>query len=240
MSQQVILTPQVIEQIRMQTKQEWRKCKRKQYNIFACRVPEGYIFANCLEQPESYNMIRKVFGKDFVHTSKFDDNTQLVDFLKAHGFYRSDGTRIVLKGTKGELWDVKPEKFVSSYCSTSGESISNMREGEWIEVSRAAESTASAVGIQLPASIVGIYQTSWTTLTVNNPNSLGHGKGDILVAPLLPNGQLDYARISPTNNEVFSMTYDQSFGSWGLSGLITSSSRIKKLTLTDVKTNCSF
>ena len=240
MAQQVVLTPQVIEQIRLQTKQEWRKCKRKQYNIFACKVPEGYVFANCLEQPESYQMIRKNFGTDFVHISKISGNTQLVDFLKTHDFYKSDGTRIVLMWAGGALWDVSPEKFAASYCSISGKPISDMKEGEWVEVSRAAESTASAVGIQLPVDIIGIYQTSWATLTVNNPNSFGHGKGDILVAPLLPNGQPNYADISPTNNEVFSLIYDQSVGDWGLSGLITSSSRVKKLTLSDVKASAVF
>lgn len=235
MGQQVVLTPQAIEQIRQQTKQEWRKCKRKQYNIFACKMPAGYIFANKLEQPNSYNAIKQVFHKDIVHSSEFKNNPQLVEFLKANGFYQTDGTRIVLCGTKGELWDVKPEKFVQSYRAITGGQITSMEDGIWIEVTRAPEMKANAVGIQLPKKYLGVYKTSWATLYVNNPNSSGHGKGDILVAPMLPNGQPDYAHISPTNNEVFALTYDQNVGSWGNSGLIINANNIKRLTLSEVR-----
>lgn len=238
--QQVMLTPDVIEHIRMETKQEWRKCKRKQYNIFACKVPAGYIFANKLEQPESYNAIKQTFHKDFVYTSEFNKVPQLVEFLKQHGFYQTDGTRIVLCGTKGELWDVKPEKLVQSYRLMNGMLIRDIKDNEWFEVSRAGEASATSVGIQLPNKYLGVYQASWATLTVNNPNSGGHGKGDILVAPLLPNGQPDYSNISPTNNEVFALTYDQNVGGWANSNLVTNPNRIKPIYIADIKKQYNF
>lgn len=41
--------PQVLVQLMSQTNQKWRNCKRKQYNIFACKMPKDIVFANKLE-----------------------------------------------------------------------------------------------------------------------------------------------------------------------------------------------
>ena len=206
MQQQVLLTPQVIEQIREQTGQKWRDCQRKDYCIYACIVPAGYVFANRLEQPLSYNAIIKANKNN--PFMKVDDATRingLVDFLKVNGCYTTDGSRIVLCGTQGEFWDVKSEKLVSSYTLQDGRGIdlNGIRIGTWFVVRRASESRPSSVAIQLPVKFLGIYQTSWATLRVNDTNSSGHGSGDILVAPKLLNGMPDYAHISPTNNAVF-------------------------------------
>lgn len=231
----VTLNQQTIEQIRQETQQPWRECKRQTYNVFACKVPAGYVFANKLEQPDSYNAIKDTFNKELVPVSEFEKRKDVADYVRENGCYQTDGKRILLCGTKGELWDVKPEKFAQSYKTLSAEEIPSMKDGEWMEVSRAAEQKASAVGISIPTNYKGVYQTSWATLYVNNPNSDGHGKGDILVAPLLENGQPDYSHISPTNNEVFAMTYDQEVGGWCDSGLVINPSNIEKLTLDDVK-----
>ena len=231
--------PAVIQQIMQQSGQKkWRKCKRKQYNIFACKLSADYLFANCLEQPESYTAIMQAFKKPIVSRQEAAKNTQVAEFIKQHGFYMTDGQRIVLCGTRGELWDVKPEKFMSSYRHTDGRQITQIPENTWFEVSRAAESTPSALGICIPNTIQGVYRTSWATLTVNNPASSGHGKGDILVAPMLPNGQPDLSKCSPTNNEVFALTYDQNVGGWSNSGLINLA-KIKPLTLQEVKSKYS-
>lgn len=202
----------------------------------------GYVFANKLEQPVSYNALMSTFGRAIVGLSELDNHLDIAKCLKDNGFYQTDGSRIVLCGTKGELWDVKPEKFIQSYRLTSGNQIdiNNLKVGSWIEVSRAAEETASAVGIILPTNYLGVYQTSWATLYVNNPNSSGHGVGDVLVAPMFPNGQPDYTGISPTNNEVFALTYDQGIGGWSKTGYITSPDKIDKLTLAQVRTDFSF
>ena len=55
--------PNVLMQIMQETKQKWRNCKRKQYNIFACKMPKDIVFANKLEQPDSFNAMKKVLGK---------------------------------------------------------------------------------------------------------------------------------------------------------------------------------
>ena len=192
------------------------------YCIHACKAPAGYVFANKLEQPLSYNAIMKSNGNNpFIQATKIDSITGLGDFLKKNGYYMTDGSRIVLCGTQGELWDVKPDKLIASYTMQDGSRINLTDKGsDWFVVRRAAEAVPSSLGIQLPKRFLGVYQTSWATLMVNDPNSKGHGEGDILVAPKLPNGQPDYANISPTNNAVFALTYNLNVGGWARSGCI--------------------
>lgn len=230
----VQLTPDVIEQIRQMTNQKWRDCQRKEYCIFAIAAPAGYVFANKLEQPLSYKAICKVTkGNPIISVERLNKNPQLVQYLKENGCYQTDGNRIVLCGTRGELWDVKPEKFVSSYTMPDGSPITK-KPLNWCVVKRASETMPNAVAIQLPIKFHGVYQTSWAMLQVNDLHSEGHGTGDILVAPKTPNGP-DYSSISPTNNEVFALTYNQNIGGWNKTGMITPVEKIVPLTLEYVR-----
>ena len=233
--EKVLLSPEVIEEIRQKTKQKWRDCQRKDYCIYAIKAPEGYIFANKLEQPLSYKAIMKYNNNNpFISEERISRNKSLSEYVKTHGYYRTDGNRVVLCGTRGELWDVKPEKLASSYTLPDNSPITKLPEG-WFVVKRASETRPASVAIQLPIKYHGIYQTSWATLHVNDTHSEGHGSGDILVAPKLPDGSPDYSNISPTNNEVFALTYNQSVGGWSRTGQITDIKNIKPLSLDYVK-----
>ena len=241
MSQQrVELIPQTIEMIREMSHQKWRDCQRKDYFIYAIKAPAGYIFANKLEQPLSYKAICRVNnGNPIISIQKIERNPKLVEYVKQNGFYKTDGSRIVLCGTVGELWDVKPEKLVSSYTMPDGSPIEKLPDG-WFVIKRASETRPNSVGIQLPIQFHGIYQTSWAMLHVNDINSGGHGSGDILVAPKMPDGSPDYSNISPTNNEVFALTYNQNVGGWNRTKNIIEVGNIKPLTIEYVKEHYVF
>ena len=242
MNQKVVeLTSQNIEKIRMMANQNWRDCQRKKYSIFAFRPEAGFIFANKLEQPLSYKVIMKINnGNPIIAERKLAAMPKEYEFVMKNGCYKTDGSRIVLCGTRGELWDVKPEKLVSSYTNKNGSPITSIPRYKWFVVNRASERCAQAVGIQLPIQILGIFKTSWALLRVNDLNSSGHGKGDILVAPKLPNGALDYENISPTNNEVFLLTYNQNVGGWNYSGCLEKPELVERLTLETVERNFKF
>jgi hypothetical protein len=139
--QQLILNAQTIEQIRQQTNQIWRKCRRKAYNIYACALPAGLIYANKLEQPESFNAINKMFHRNIITEEEATKSSDLFLFLDRHGYYKTDGSRITLCGTRGELWDVKPEKFIQSYRLATGEAIREIPKCKWFVVSRAQETS---------------------------------------------------------------------------------------------------
>lgn len=224
--------PQVLAQLMSQTNQKWRNCKRKQYNIFACKMPKDIVFANKLEQPDSFNAMKKVLGKYISTVDECRQHTDLMQVLNQCGCYKTDGECITLCGTAGELWAVKEEKLKSAYTNVNGTAITKIPKG-WFTVSRAAEQTAQAMGIYIPSQYVGVYKTGWgQVLQVNNPNSDGHNMGDILVAPLV-NGQPNLADCSPTNNTVFARTYDLNIGGWGSLGIKANSA--KPFTIEDCK-----
>lgn len=185
LQQRVSLTPQVIEQIRQRTNQKWRDCQRKKYEIWVVKAPAGYIFGNKLEQPNVYKMLISksreripFMEKQSVQKLCEGGLPNLAEAMKSEGFYQTDGNMIVLMGTAGELWTVKPEKLAASYRMIGGSqiNISDIKEGKWFKVERAAESAPSAVGICIPSKYFGFYQTSWGAMvTMNNRMSDGHG-----------------------------------------------------------------
>ena len=225
---------QVLSQLMVQTKQKWRSCKRKQYNIYACKMTKDLVFANKLEQPDSYNAMRSILGKYVATVDECRQHPDLMHVLGKFGFYQTDGSCITLCGTAGELWTVKEDKLKSAYMNPNGRAITSIPKG-WFTVTRAAESTAQAVGIYIPSQYIGVYKTDWgAILQVNNPKSDGHNIGDILVAPLI-NGQPNLADCSPTNNTVFARTYDLAIGGWGRLGIKSDTSTTKTFTLEDCK-----
>lgn len=222
----------VIMQIMKETNQKWRDCKRKQYNIYACIVPRGVVFANKLEQPDSYNAMKRILGKYIATVNECRQHLDLVQILSNRGVYQTGEKCVLLCGTAGELWTVSIDKLKSAYRMEDGSPITKTPNG-WFTVSRAAETQAQAVGIYIPSKYVGVYQTAWgATLQVNNPNSGGHNMGDVLVVPTI-NGNINLADCSPTNNTVFARTYDLSVGGWGRLGIKADSSA--PFTLEDCK-----
>lgn len=187
-------------------------------------MPKDIVFANKLEQPDSFNAMQKVLGKYISTVDECRQHPDLMQILAKSGFYQTDGNCITLCGTAGELWTVKEEKLKLAYTNVNGSAITKIPRG-WFTISRAAEATAQAVGIYIPSKYIGLYQTAWgQALYVNNPNSDGHNMGDILVAPVV-NGQPNLADCSPTNNTVFARTYDLNVGGWGSLGIKADASK---------------
>lgn len=221
--QVVNITPQIIAALAAQGKV--RDCQRKKYDVYGTIMPAGLIFANRLEQPKSYKLITQTFKRAVIKREMLSDNQYKQ--LKELGIYETDGHMVTLCGTVGELWTVKPEKLVNSYTNTDGSKIVK-GPNKWTTYTRAGETAPQAKGIQLPTRFIGKLQTDWALLTVNDPDSPGHGFGDILV--------IDKENsISPTNNAVFANTYNLTIGGWAQSGQIQKIADNNKITLTDVE-----
>ncbi len=203
---------------------KWRNCQRKAYNVFAIQPEAGFVFANMLEQPQQYQYIKQRFNKAVVHVSKLTEEDKKT---LGNNCYITDGTKVVICGTRGELWTVKPEKLQSSYTKVDGTPINEIPK-QWHEFSRAQEGAPSAKGIQIPKQYLGVYEAPWGTLTMNDPHSRGHYSGDILVV------SLDGKDVSTINNEVFACTFNQQVGGWAQSGSITPADKIKQICLEDV------
>lgn len=223
------VTKQTIDTIIAQSGAKWRDCRRKSYNISACKLPANYVYANCLEQPESYALIMQQFRKPIVALSAIEKAPEVVKtFLKNHGYYVTSNEKITLCGTQGEMWDVKNEKFLQSYTLADGTPINpkNIVVGKWFVVTRAGMNVTTEVGVQIPNKYFMQVVLDWGTVYMNNPKSKGHHKGDILVFPKGPDGGPDYTKsCSPINNAVFALTFDQNVGGWGRSGNIISAEK---------------
>ncbi len=209
---------------------KWRDCQRKKYNVCAIVPPAGYVFANKLEQPEQFQYIKNKFKTLVVKESQLSKEDKL---YLGNNCYVTDGTRVVICGTRGECWTVKPDKFMASYTNTDGSPITKVPT-KWTEFSRAQESAPSAKGIQIPVKHLGVYQASWGRLTLNDPRSTGHYRGDILVV------SMDWQSISPINNEVFAMTFNLNVGGWAQSGCITPVGKLRPFTIEDAKKHYKF
>lgn len=229
MAQQVISINQQMSYL-MST-QKWRDCQRKQYNVYAILPPSGFVFANSLEQPEQHKYILQRFGgRHVVHESFLTEQDR--QFL-GNNCYLTDGKKIVICGTRGEMWTVRPDKFVASYVETDGSRPEKVPT-YWREYTRSPETAPSAKGCQIPVNYLGIFKADWGELKMNDPNSGGHYKGDILVV------SNDGQSVSTINNEVFATTFNQTIGGWAQSGCVTPAGSIKEVTLSWILNHCLF
>lgn len=213
------LTPQFLQGVMAETKQTWRKCQRKNYDVYATIMPAGVMFANRLEQPEVYKQLINCYGTPVITPDKKPSS------IDPKSLYTVQEGQVVLCGTRGELWTVKAEKFLKSYTTqyTDNKTLEKKLKQGWVVASRAGEDKPQAVGICIPAKYLVQVQLSWATLYMNDPRSGGHGVGDILVCacdaqgnPMLNSSD----NFSPTNNEVFSCTYDLGVGGWTKAGYV--------------------
>ena len=146
----------VLMQIMKETNQKWRDCRGKQYSIYACVVPNGIVFVNKLEQPDSYNVMKKILGKYIATVDECKQHLDLLQILSKCDFCQTECKCALLCGTAGELWTVSIDKLKSSYRMEDGSPITKTPNG-WFTVSRAAEAQAQAVGIYIPSKYVGLY-----------------------------------------------------------------------------------
>lgn len=207
----------------------WRDCQRKDYFIHAIVLPKGYIFANRLEQPMSYNFLQNNCRKKaIVPLSTL--NAQKRHFIKNHGYYLSGEDRVIISGTMGELWTTTPERFMSSYKMPDGSKIKTLPT-TWTQYKSIGETVPTMRGLQIPVYYIGKIVKSYGVLLVNDTHSQGHGKGDIIVSKILPNGNVDYNSVKPINNSVFAQTFNQNVGGWGKSQAIVSQDKLKPITI---------
>lgn len=232
MADTVKLNGASIEDIRKSTGQVWQPVQRADYKVFARVIKPGYVFANYLDQPEEYKVI--VEHNNGAPIMKLEDAEQVPEIAEIISNGQCVSTRegrVVLIGTIGEMWDVNTSKLAESYTYPDGSEIDieNLPQDDWFEVYRRHEDFPSAVAIQLPAEMLGEYQTSWSKLFPNNPESPGHGSGDILVVPL------DFKHVSPTHNVAFYNTYSKDVGDFHSSGKVAKSDDIPDLSLDIVR-----
>lgn len=105
---------------------QYRPCRKKVYEIWVCRPPEGTIVVNKLEQPQSVQALggRTFFTVKELHQLQAQNPAafqRLAQMVQQGSAYRVGPEDCVLSGTRGELWVTKFAKVCKTYqCRMDG------------------------------------------------------------------------------------------------------------------------
>ena len=195
----------------------YKRCVKKQYEIWVCQPPQGTVVINKLEQADSVAMCR---GKTVFTPYEIERNPQikaLCEKLVGSGkaYIVNNPQNFVLSGTRGELWCIKGDKLAKKYVWASDNTPINAqtlksRLGDvkylgWQKV-RTVPDNSVAFACFVPAKIQGQIQTSWAVLNING-RGVSHGKGDFVISQPGADGKPSASRYV-VNGAVFADTYD--------------------------------
>lgn len=196
----------------------YKKCSKKQYEIWVCQPPVGTVLINKLEQADA---VQYAGGRTFFTADSIKSNPKVAadvqQLLQAGKAYLvKDDQTFVLCGTQGEMWCISAQKLAQKYVWASDGSQINaatfakrQTQGTkvlpWTRV-RTVPDNSTAFACFVPANMQGQIQTSWAILNINGAG-VGHGKGDFVIAADV-GGQPDLNSRYVVNGLVFGDTYD--------------------------------
>lgn len=205
--------------------QNYKLCKKKQYEIWVCKPPQGTVVINTLEQADA---VKFAGGRTFFTAREISSNPKIAagvqQLLQAGKAYLvKDDQTFVLCGTQGEMWCINAQKLAQKYIwASDGSTIngqtfkeranmqSNSVKGtvtllDWTKV-RTVPDNSTAFACFVPANVQGQIQTSWAILNINGAG-VPHGKGDFIIA-CNAGGQPNLNDRYVVNGAVFGDTYD--------------------------------
>lgn len=203
----------------------YKPCKKKQYEIWVCKPPQGTVVINTLEQADA---VKFAGGRTFFTAREINSDPKIAagvqQLLQAGKAYLvKDDQTFVLCGTQGEMWCISAQKLSQKYIwASDGGTInspslkergyihSNPVKGtvlllDWTKV-RTVPDNSTAFACFVPANMQGQIPTSWAMLNINGVG-VPHGKGDFVIAADV-NGQPNLNDRYVVNGLVFGDTYD--------------------------------
>lgn len=205
----------------------FKKCRKKLYEIYACVPDDGTIVFNKLEQQSNIRKLESMglkglSKKPYLTTydiKKLEPNAMnaLKQAVNQNLCYVFKKGQVLLCGTQGELWTINAEKFLNSYDFVEG--MSKERQTallppfentmKWAKVRPKASSIqGGAWACFCPkGKVSGAIATSWgTQLAINDPYS-EHGKGDFVMCADA-GGRPNLADRWVVNGNIFATTYN--------------------------------
>lgn len=204
----------------------YKPCRKKQYEIWACMPPAGTIVVNKLEQPEAVKMLGKktyFTGKDLTMLQQRNPSAiaQLQGMVQRGMVYCTKAGDMVLSGTRGELWVTSKEKvaktyqvFINGNWSSDWGTLFSQRgitQGDahllpWVKVHANGEASSMTMACFVPKNERGQIKTSWAVLNIN-AQGVEHGLGDFVVC-MSANGKPNMNDRWVVNGAVFADTYN--------------------------------
>lgn len=174
--------------------QNYKPCKKKQYEIWVCKPPKNTVVINKLEQADA---VQYAGGHTFFTSRQIKADPKIAagvqQLLQAGKAYLvKDDQTFVLCGTQGEMWCISAQKLAQKYVWASDDSridttsfkqrayvTASVPSGErwllhWTKV-RTVPDNSTAFACFVPANMQGQIATSWAMLNING-SGVNHGK----------------------------------------------------------------
>lgn len=205
----------------------YKSCRKKQYEMWACKPPVGTVVINKFEQAA---MVRQLRCKTFFTVDELANlkkqgsplYAQLAQMAQQGLVYATKAQDIVLSGTRGELWLTSIDKVQRTYqIMCQGQWGSNwgaatMKQGQvlngqfilpWVKIRALGETASGTMACFVPLSQKGQIRTSWAVLNFN-ASGVEHGLGDFILCAVGANGQPNLQDRWVVNGAVFADTYN--------------------------------
>ena len=215
----------------------YKPCKKKQYEIHACRPPKNTVVINKLEQAQA---VRACKGKTYFTVEELTKNPQLKAFVtellkKGQAYLVNENTPYVLCGTVGEMWTIAENKLFERYSGVNAEGVATpltpdkFKENsdgttKWVRV-RTQPNNAPSWACFVPQKCKGVIKTSWgAALAINDP-LVKHGLGDFVIAAD-EGGKPNLNKCYVVNGLIFETTYNNRGWTENLSGKATTAGAV--------------
>ena len=210
--------------------QNYKPCKKKQYEIWVCKPPKNVAIINKLEHTDAFQFAG---GNSFFTQKQMRENPKIAEGVKVlvqGGLAQvvQDDQTFVMCGTQGELWCISAQELSQKYVWASDDSridtasfqqrarckaytFPNTQKRvehwylQWTKV-RTVPDNSNAFACFVPANILGKLATPSNIFHINF-SGVDHGKGDFIVAGNV-GGQPNLNDRHVVNGIVFGDTYD--------------------------------
>lgn len=203
----------------------YKKCQRKQYDVWMCKPPLGTVVINRLEQYDLLVYLRKYVPllreRDFLTSIELreikESNKSIYLFITKNCYVTNKFDSIIIYGVAGEL-RVTDYKFICNnykvknkngrYINIAGFmrkefiSYNDERVLSWHKVRFMADKSVDERALFIPKEYVGAVLTNTGYLVKYNQRGIDHGKGDFIVC-----NSSDLSNRYIVNGLVFSGTF---------------------------------
>lgn len=204
----------------------YKKCSKKNYEIYVCMPPENTVVINKLEQAD---VLRSMGGKEYYTATEIDNMSrhnpqklQAIQSLVQQGkaYAVTKNTPFVLCGTVGEMWTISPQKLQATYTFVQNgqplqinmQTLEQRKKNGVLDWTVVRTSASAVQGVNMacfvPKAQKGQIQTSWGAVLNINGVGVNHGLGDFIVCAMLPNGTPNLQDRWVVNGNVFATTYN--------------------------------
>lgn len=201
----------------------YKKCRKKQYDIHVCKPPVNTVVINVLEQADVVAVLRgkTYFTVEEITTMKANNDNRF-NFLQqalqaGRAYLVSANTPFVLAGSQGELWCISANTLAKKYNFVTGQGTEPINQQtlqrrmkndclDWTVV-RTVPDNSQAWACFVNQSLRGQIATSWGAVLNINGAGVPHGKGDFVIAADV-GGKPNLADRYVVNGNVFANTYN--------------------------------